>query len=80
MVVFEYKTVTTKRKPLSLYIIHKLDRYTCVFPEGITIDCDQAYVVGKSIANSHLEPDVGTQAGDWKIHVSKVRKLKNSKL
>ena len=28
MVVFEYKTVTTKRKPLSLYIIHKHDGYT----------------------------------------------------
>ena len=33
-----------------MYIIHKLDRYTCVFPEGITIDCDQASAVGKSIA------------------------------
>ena len=62
----------------SLYI-HKLDRYTCVFPEGITIDCDQASAVGKS-TNSYLEPDVGTQVGNWKIHVSKVRKLKNSKL
>ena len=80
MILFAYKTVTTKMKPRSLYIIHKLDRYMCVFPEGITIDCDQASAVGKSIANSHLEPDVGTQAGDWKIHVSKVRKLKNSNL
>jgi hypothetical protein len=27
----QYKTVTTKRKPLSLYIIHKHDGYTVVF-------------------------------------------------
>ena len=80
MILFEYKTIPTKRKPRSLYIIHKLDRYMCVFPEGTTIECDQASAVGKSIVNSHLEPDVGTQDGDWKIHVSKVRKLKNSKL
>ena len=77
MIVSEYKTVTTKQKPRSLYIIHKLDGYMCVFPEGITIDCDQGSAVGKSIANSHLEPDVGTQAGlkDPRQQSTKVEKL-----
>ena len=84
MVFFEYNTITMKRKLLSLYNYDSQMRYytrwhSC-YPESP--DCDQTSAVDLSlIANSHLESGVETQVGvgDWKFHVSKVRKLKKSK-
>ena len=64
MVVFEYKTITTKRELSSLNTIHKHDGYGACFPEGL--DCDQASAVDisryQTLANSHipvLEPRLG---------------------